>query len=196
MTKKVILVENYDPLTMEMFAEAGYDLTHDPEEADLICFTGGRDVNPNLYFADPDPTTDSPNYKRDAECVALYNFAVANGLPCVGICRGAQFITVMQGGSLIQNVDQMHPAFHNVVMTEGPNENMIVSSGHHQAMLPHRTVQVIGKADDGIVEITHKERGGHGGPNELCVQGHPEWCKPEHEFRVWFLDAVKHMLDE
>lgn len=193
---KVILVEDFDHLTEKMFIGGGFDVTHDPEEADMICFTGGRDINPAFYLEDPHPKTDSPNVQRDANCVALYNFAVANGLPCVGICRGSQFLTVMQGGKLIQHVEQQHTYQHKVIMTEGPLKEMLVTSSHHQAMLPHKNVSVIGKAEDGIVEITHKERDGFCGPEELCVQGHPEWCDDDHEFRIWFLEAVKHMLAE
>ena len=61
----------------------------------------------------------------------------------VGICRGAQFLTVMNGGKLVQHVNNhaisgTHPC--HIKMPSGPKavkiETVEVTSTHHQMMYP------------------------------------------------------------
>lgn len=106
---------------------------------DLIIFTGGEDVSPNLYNEIPHITTSS-NYVRDQFEVAMFNKFRRRQIPIIGICRGSQFVTVMSGGRLVQNVENhairgTHPLFipgRTLPIAE-------ITSTHHQMMYPFDT---------------------------------------------------------
>ncbi len=179
-----------------MFREWGHEVVEDYQQADLICFVGGTDVNPTLYGEAPGAHTDSPDYERDAHCVMLYNYARANDLPVVGICRGSQFITVMQGGSLFQHIpdhqDYTHPIVFDPAYAEDtdPKGTLEVTSSHHQAMHPVDKTLIIARSPDGWVEATEYSRGVYTTTDEFCVQGHPEWVDKDHPFQQWFMNFL------
>lgn len=70
---------------------------------DAVVVTGGHDVEPVLYAAEPEI---EPNYDsaRDAFESAIINYALQRGLPLLGICRGAQLLNICRGGSLYQEL--------------------------------------------------------------------------------------------
>lgn len=73
------------------------------EAAVAAVITGGHDIDPVLYAAAPEVT---PKYdpERDALESAVIDRALANGLPLLGICRGAQLLNVRLGGNLFQEL--------------------------------------------------------------------------------------------
>ncbi|MGA1838623.1 gamma-glutamyl-gamma-aminobutyrate hydrolase family protein [Herbiconiux sp. 11R-BC] len=71
---------------------------------DGLIITGGKDVEPARYGAEPHPETDEPRPDRDAWEDALLTAAIARELPFLGICRGAQVLNVALGGSLHQHL--------------------------------------------------------------------------------------------
>ena len=64
----------------------GAILTKSLEEADVVLFTGGEDVDPSLYGAKKHKATSS-NLNRDLEEKAIFEKVKPNQL-CLGICRG------------------------------------------------------------------------------------------------------------
>ena len=68
-----------------------------------VVVTGGHDVEPVLYAAEPEV---EPNYDsaRDALESAVIHDALARRLPLLGICRGAQLLNVCRGGTLHQEL--------------------------------------------------------------------------------------------
>lgn len=68
-----------------------------------VVVTGGHDIEPVLYAAEPEV---EPNYDtaRDALETAVIRDALRRGLPLLGICRGAQLLNVCRGGSLFQDL--------------------------------------------------------------------------------------------
>ncbi len=102
------------------------------DEADLVVFTGGEDVSPELYSAEMHPRT-SCNPSRDKKEVDEFNRAFALKKPMVGICRGAQFLCVMAGGELVQHQD--NPKFLHRLNTFDERA-ILVTSTHHQAQYP------------------------------------------------------------
>ena len=70
---------------------------------DGVVVTGGHDVKPVLYAAEPEV---EPRYDeaRDALEVAVIDDALERRLPLLGICRGAQLLNVRLGGTLFQDL--------------------------------------------------------------------------------------------
>jgi gamma-glutamyl-gamma-aminobutyrate hydrolase PuuD len=75
------------------------------EVLDGLLVIGGADVDPAGYGEQPHPTTSS-RPRRDAHEVALLRAARRRGLPVLGVCRGAQLMNVMLGGTLQQHLPE------------------------------------------------------------------------------------------
>ena len=116
-----------------MFEDLGWALTKNIRLADLIQFTGGEDVSPYLYGHHKHPTTHT-NLARDRRERQVFLFGKKAGIPMAGICRGGQFLNVMCGGTLFQDVDN-HVGEHDVI-DERTSEVFRASSTHHQMMIP------------------------------------------------------------
>ncbi len=101
------------------------------KDADLVCFTGGEDVDPSLYKAKRHPTTFF-DVDRDKKEQDAWHQAIELGVPIIGICRGSQFSCVMSGGDLIQNM--RHPQRHKIKTYDG--FSISVTSSHHQSQYP------------------------------------------------------------
>lgn len=74
------------------------------ERLDGLILTGGSDVDPRRYGAEPHERTGAPREDRDAWESALYDAARELAMPILGICRGLQVINVHGGGTLIQHL--------------------------------------------------------------------------------------------
>jgi len=107
-------------------------LTNVLEEADLVVFTGGEDISPALYGEKRHPTTSS-NMKRDIQEMDIYDKAIKLGKHIIGICRGSQFLCVMNGGKLVQH-QQNTLYIHPITLRDGSVIN--ITSTHHQAAYP------------------------------------------------------------
>lgn len=63
------------------------EITNNIKEADLVIFTGGADVDPELYGENSGKFT-RVNTGRDRIEVMTYKLAQELHIPCLGICRG------------------------------------------------------------------------------------------------------------
>lgn len=105
------------------------------EDADLVIFTGGADVIPTLYNDVVHKMTTYYGY-RDAQEVGYFTQAFSLDKKILGICRGAQFLTVMNGGKLIQHVNNHR--LRGMHQIEAPDYGEgFVTSTHHQMMYPY-----------------------------------------------------------
>lgn len=86
-------------------SEEGVDETLDV--LDGIVFSGGADLAPSTYGADPHPATDVPQQRRDAAELALVRAALERDLPILAICRGSQLLNVARGGDLVQHLPEV-----------------------------------------------------------------------------------------
>ncbi|MET0451461.1 MAG: gamma-glutamyl-gamma-aminobutyrate hydrolase family protein [Mycobacterium sp.] len=141
------------------------------EVVDGLVFVGGADVDPRLYGSAPGPMSSFLEPVRDQFEVALLRRALDFDMPILGICRGAQLINVVLGGTLVAHLpvgegeshsSYAYPRAHRTHMVNfepnslaeqlyGPSAR--VNSFHHQAVLePGRGVVVTGRAADGVVE--------------------------------------------
>ena len=116
---------------------------------DGLVFTGGPDLDPALYDAEPHPETNNIRPERDRAEIALLTAALERDLPVLAICRGSQVLNVALGGDLEQHVPDLvgHQGHkevpgvfskHPVSVDEGSRLHSIVgdsvevSSHHHQ----------------------------------------------------------------
>lgn len=145
-----------------MFGDAGYDVSESYSDAELAVFCGGADVSPSLYGEENISSWTNP--ERDKIEKEYYDLFKEREIPSVGICRGGQFLNVMNGGKLIQDIDG-HGMGRRVI-----SGGFIIHEDHHQAIVPTEEAEVIAVAEDEIVEVCyyHKTR-------DLCFQPHPEW---------------------
>lgn len=169
-----------------LMSHLGYEMSG-LEDADLILFTGGEDVSPKMYGHKKHATTYN-NIGRDLHETVIAEYAVDNGIPAVGICRGGQFLNVFCGGTMYQHIETGNHAIGGThpVLFEGVEYEC--SSTHHQMMIAGEKGEVIGIAPFfsectrwsdhvwrtdmvpyGTEVVLYEEE------NVLCFQPHPEF---------------------
>lgn len=160
MDKKVYIVGG-DYLVEKMFSElGGYEICLDPYYADLAVFTGGEDVTPSYYGAEAHPTTYN-NRVRDNSESKVSAFFLAREIPMVGICRGAQFLCVMNGGSLYQDVDRHAISGEHelsYVDEKGQARTYHVTSTHHQMQNPYTNDDLMFELWGSADRCTYRDR--------------------------------------
>ncbi len=114
-----------------MFEKARHVIVDKMEDADLVQFTGGADVEPLLYGRLDHPKTKT-QFDRDKYEVEEYYKAKQLGKRIAGICRGAQFLCVMAGHELWQDVTN-HRSDHKI-KDKFTGRVLKVTSTHHQMM--------------------------------------------------------------
>jgi putative glutamine amidotransferase len=164
---------------------------------DAVFLPGGADIDPASYGKDPHALCDKTDRERDRVELALARWAMGDGKPVLGVCRGMQLINLAAGGTLFQDIAEQMPGSikhdyfpfsgqsftrdflaHEVtvargtrlagVFGEGP---LRVNSMHHQGVRDIGEGLVISAtAPDGLVEGL-ESRNGH---YVVGVQWHPE----------------------
>lgn len=165
---------------------------------DGILFTGGGDVQPELYHSLPHPLVEDIDSERDQIEIFLVNEAVNKNLPFLGICRGIQVINVALGGTLYEDVlDQRPESMRHDYFPEMPRQYLAhevrlesgsrlayiigqttapVNSLHHQGIKQLAPgLQASAFATDGLIEACELPDHRFG----LAVQWHPEWLNAE-----------------
>jgi len=133
---------------------------------DGLVLSGGADIDPSLYGAEPDPRTVGSRPERDRFEIALARGALERELPLLGICRGMELLNVACGGTLDQHLADadlhVHTpgefSDHDVRLEPGSlaaravgAERVTVRSHHHQGM---------DELGDGLVASGWAEPGG------------------------------------
>ena len=159
-----------------------------------LLLSGGPDVDPELYGAWPQAGAglDVCRPLDDMELEAL-EYALAEDMPVLAICRGMQLLNVAFGGSLIQNLpghrndDEDAPAQHLIYLAPGAKASAVIGSAgffrvnsiHHQGLRePQRAEGLMTTAyavDDGLIE-------GLESPHHSWVIGLQ--CHPERQNEV------------
>ncbi|MBN2311796.1 MAG: gamma-glutamyl-gamma-aminobutyrate hydrolase family protein [Candidatus Hydrogenedentes bacterium] len=175
--------------------------------ADGVVLPGGIDVDPAFYGEERHPKLERTDAALDALEFSVLDYALSNGLPILGICRGHQVLNVYFGGTLYQDIaSQIAPAsgpVHRVPgvpgrtlthpVTIAPDSLLYelvrlrrvdVTTRHHQAVKQLGTgLAATAHADDGVIEAIERPGAGF----VLGVQFHPEsmW-KTSAEFNALF----------
>lgn len=69
-----------------------------------LLLAGGGDIAPERYGSRGHPAIYEVIEARDAGEIALLERAIAEGIPTLGICRGAQLVNVALGATLIEHL--------------------------------------------------------------------------------------------
>ncbi len=112
----------------------GLEITSDIQEADVICFAGGQDIDTRFYGEPVGKYTGKPG-ERDIVEARDFKITQATGKKIVGVCRGGQLICALSGGSLIQDVNNHAGSDHSISTYD--QTNLRVNSIHHQMMFPY-----------------------------------------------------------
>lgn len=180
-------------------------------QLDALLLPGGDDVAPGRYGQDPHPLLGDVDERRDELELTLASWALEDGLPILGICRGIQVLAVAAGGTLYQDVPSQIGTIrahdvrdygrdhrcHEIAIEPGTRlyqavgtDRIAVNSFHHQAVLdvPQGFV-VSARSEDGVVEGI--EAPAH--DFVVGVQCHPEgmWRTTAPEFAGLFTDFVR-----
>ena len=137
---------------------------------DGLLLSGGSDLDPSLYGADPHPETRHIRPERDRAELALLQAALARDLPVLAVCRGSQVLNVARGGNLVQHLPETigHEAhretpgvFSDHAVEVDPDSRLggivggsvDVKSHHHQGYGEvGKGLRVVARAGDGTIE--------------------------------------------
>ena len=165
------------------------------ERMDGVLLPGGVDMCPATYGEETSPLCGRLDPARDTVELQLARWAIEDGKPILGLCRGEQVINVALGGSLYQDVGtqfegaMMHEYYpskgyarshlaHPVEVPAGTRlrellaqPSVPVNSMHHQAVKTLGSGLVASAfAPDGVIEAVE----GTGDGFVVGVQWHPE----------------------
>jgi gamma-glutamyl-gamma-aminobutyrate hydrolase PuuD len=137
---------------------------------DALVFSGGSDLDPELYGDDAHPETNGIVRERDDFELGLMQAALARDIPMLAICRGSQVLNVALGGGIEQHVpdrvgSDVHKetpgvfAEHDVEVVAGTRLGSILGTRHDVKSHHHQGFGELGaglreaaRAPDGTVE--------------------------------------------
>lgn len=145
------------------------------DRLDGICLSGGPDLHPDSYGADPHPDLGPTVPDLDRFELAVARRADARELPILAICRGTQGLNIVRGGSLHQHLPELSTEIshrqrsagdktsHQVTIEPGSRlaaaldaeeiDVLDVNSFHHQAIdRLGEGLRVSARAPDGTIE--------------------------------------------
>ena len=165
------------------------------DRMDAVLIPGGVDLDPETYGEAPLPTCGRLDPDRDRVELRFARWAIAEGKPLFGLCRGLQILNVALGGTLYQDIAAQrndalkHDYFptagfsrdhlaHPVTVVSGSRLDALVgtaplkvNSMHHQAvkdLAPGLVSTAV--APDGVIEAIESSANRF----VLGVQWHPE----------------------
>ena len=197
-----------------MMAEAKFSKAFSIEDADIVVFTGGSDVSPSLYSQKALDTTES-NLERDNYELTVFEDCVKRKKPMFGICRGAQFLHVANGGKLWQHVNN-HANGPHFILDIDEDMRIMSSSMHHQMIMNSKETEeklsILALTEDQVatefkddhfhISLSKDrsntfyeeeiEAGAYKDTTCFFVQGHPEVGPPQ--YKSWVMHKLHDFL--
>lgn len=133
---------------------------------DGLLLSGGADLDPASYGAEPHPETSNFKRARDAYEVALCREALDRHIPVLGVCRGFQVLNVALGGDLTQHLDDasMHVhtpgAFSDHEVELDPGSLAAQAAGETRLQVRSHHHQGIGRLGEGLTVTGRAVPGG------------------------------------
>jgi gamma-glutamyl-gamma-aminobutyrate hydrolase PuuD len=162
---------------------------------------GGVDICPSIYNEVPGKWTQKPDKDRDYREITAVNEYINEGLPVVGVCRGAQLLCAINGGTLYQHTEPLRQ--NHSIETKDGNLFAPVTAGHHQVMSPKGDFILYGW-NPSLIKV-FRENGDYFHvqnsaevvywPKTKClaIQPHPEWAKENDPFVYWINKLMKEL---
>ncbi|MEY8354217.1 gamma-glutamyl-gamma-aminobutyrate hydrolase family protein [Lachnospiraceae bacterium 54-53] len=169
-------------------------ILNDPRQAMRFCdgliFPGGEDIHPWYYGQEPVALTGELHPEIDEALGLAGKYALDRRIPMLGICKGHQFLNVLMGGTLYQDISlrgqesiqhmqkrKRSCLTHHVEISEGTRLAGILGPGTRETnSMHHQAVKELGKglkvsafASDGVIEALEDDDG-----LIIGVQWHPE----------------------
>ncbi len=140
---------------------------------DGVLLTGGADISPEIYDSKTDALVGPLQPFRDEIEIKVFERIIGTELPILAICRGAQLVNALMGGTLYHDIESEYNTdvthrqtgsqtdfCHEVTVREGTplayiigKNRFLVNSWHHQAVKRlGRGLKVMAESDDGIIE--------------------------------------------
>ncbi|MBW8012007.1 MAG: gamma-glutamyl-gamma-aminobutyrate hydrolase family protein [Chloroflexi bacterium] len=177
---------------------------------DAVVFTGGGDIETELFIGEDHPEVTGVDKERDNMELQLVHDVLETQMLFLAICRGIQVLNVAMGGTLYTHIaDQLpgaveHTFFpgypwdhmaHTVQLEEGSRlaeivdtQTLPVNSLHHQGVRELASgLRATGYSPDGLVEAAELPE--H--PFGLAVQWHPEWLPDDPKMQALFSTFVE-----
>ena len=209
--KKTIILSKASSNYINWLTDENYNLINAYESnnidsimliADGIVLTGGEDINPLMYGDSSNLLLcEKMDFRRDTIEKKLFDYALSNKIPFIGICRGMQMMNVAHGGTLYGDIPTelgdavVHrnkgEVMHDIaVKSEIEYSTMIfpvedkcsiftVNSWHHQGLKDiAEDIIVIAESVDGLPEAVVMDKKRH--PFMIAVQFHPERLGPKN----------------
>lgn len=111
-----------------------------------LIFPGGGDITPKL-FGEPNLGSHNIDTELDLLQLQIFQFALQQKLPILGICKGMQLINVALGGTITQHLDTsgIHTSasadvYHDTIISPSSflhtlyGSTITTNSRHHQAI--------------------------------------------------------------
>jgi putative glutamine amidotransferase len=136
------------------------------DRIDALILSGGHDIDPATYAAEPHPATNGTVLERDQTEIGLARRAVQRDLPVLGVCRGMQLLNVAFGGTLHQHLPELygHEEHRRV-------PGSFIGSDHDVTLEPgSRAAQAAG--EDVHVTKSHHHQGVDAIAEGFTVSGH------------------------
>ncbi len=192
-----VLIIGQDITVGRLFEESGHEVFYTGplvaercleviSTSDLMVFTGGEDVSPVLYGQRN--TNSFTSLDRDLREMIFYHAALANDVPMMGICRGGQFLNVMNGGTMIQDYPG-HTRDHSITYL---GQEVFATSTHHQVMVasPKADLWAFGHSQEETEILYYSET------MSMCFQPHPEYPRASQALKSCFFDCVEQITGE
>ena len=121
-----------------------------------LVLTGGSDIDPGSYGAEPHEHTAAVAPGRDRFEIALARGALARDMPVLGICRGMQVLNVALGGGIEQHLP-------DIVGHEGHRHTPGTFSDHRVRLEPGSlAARVVGREEEHVKSHHHQALDGLG----------------------------------
>jgi putative glutamine amidotransferase len=163
------------------------------ERLDGLLLPGGEDMDPSTYRAERHPQLGATDKERDRTELLLTEWALTEGMPVLGVCRGAQVINVACGGTLYQDLHSQRPDLakhdyfppnyerfrisHSITVEADSRLAQALGTVHEVNSMHHQGIDRVGEGlravavtDDGLVEAVEVPEL----PFVVGVQWHPE----------------------
>jgi putative glutamine amidotransferase len=173
------------------------------DAVDGLLFSGGSDIDPSFYGAEPHPSVNGTRPDRDRAELALMQAALARELPVLAVCRGMEVMNVARGGDIVQHLPDVlgHEHHKHTPGVFGDHEVDLEAKSRLGSLLGDRAPvkshhhQGVGRVGEGLAEVAWADDGTVEGledptrPFALGVLWHPEQGEDFALFRALVEEA-------